>query len=52
VSFQVSAFGESGDGDSGDNWIVQCVDGAGGDGIWEREHKVHTKTTRMQLCDC
>mmetsp|Transcript_8176 Transcript_8176/g.7770 ORF Transcript_8176/g.7770 Transcript_8176/m.7770 type:complete len:141 (-) Transcript_8176:9-431(-) len=42
---EVSAFGENGVGDSGDNWIIECKDGLNGDKITGRtlfylKHKI------------
>ena len=35
---EVSAFGENGDGDDGDNWIIEC-----GDEYWRRDEPVRLK---------
>ena len=37
-NFEVSAFGEDGVGDEGDNWIVTC-----GDTYWEKEDRIRFK---------
>eukprot|EP00611_Tribonema_gayanum_P014654 TRINITY_DN260_c0_g1_i2.p1 TRINITY_DN260_c0_g1~~TRINITY_DN260_c0_g1_i2.p1 ORF type:complete len:165 (+),score=34.08 TRINITY_DN260_c0_g1_i2:159-653(+) len=47
---EVSAFGEEGDGDSGDNWVVECVNPSSGS--WLKDGKVsrlHAKRSRSTL---
>lgn len=42
---EVSSFGEEGDGDTGDNWIVRCTTGK----FWDRKDKIrfqHADTNR------
>jgi len=39
---EVSAFGEQGEGDTGDNWVVICTTKSG---FWEREEQVEFRST-------
>ena len=44
---EVSGFGDSGTGDTGDNWIIQCVDSSA---VWQRGspiNLVHVDTNRF-----